>query len=114
RPHLLAAEFILDGRPLLEHCEGATGQTFDLVSPFGWTAPDYQLALAESLLLRRPPLLATGRQQFLVCPECADIGCGAITAAVRSEGGYFVWELFGYENDYDPDLPWLFPVGRMA
>jgi hypothetical protein len=114
RPHLVAAEFLIDGRPLLEHCEAATGQSYDRVSPFGWTPPDYQRALAESLLLRRPPLLSTGRQQFLVCPECADIGCGSITAIVRSEGDYLVWEQFGYENNYDPASPWLFPMGAMV
>jgi hypothetical protein len=109
---LVAAEFLVDGRPLLEHCERATGQAFDLVSPFGWTLPDHQLAFAERLLLRRPPLLPTGRQVFLVCPECADLGCGCISAVVQSEEGYYVWSDFGYENDYDPGSLRVFPMGR--
>jgi hypothetical protein len=114
RPYLVAAEFILDGRPLLEHCERATGQTFDLVSPFGWTPPDHQLALAERLLLGQPPLLPTGRQEFLVCPECADLGCGCISAAVQYEDGCFIWSDFGYENDYDPGSLLLFPMIRFV
>jgi hypothetical protein len=112
RPYLVAAEFVIDGRPLLEHCERATGQIFDLVSPFGWTPPDHQLALAQRLLLRRPPLLPTGRQEFLVCPECADLGCGCISAVVQSEDGCDIWSDFGYENDYDPGSLQLFPMGR--
>ena len=113
RPHLVAAEFIVDGRSLLNHCERATGQTFDFVSPFGWTPPDHQLALAERLLLRRPPLLPSGRREFLVCPECADLGCGCISAIVHSEDGCFIWSDFGYENDYHPASLWLFPMGRL-
>jgi uncharacterized membrane protein YphA (DoxX/SURF4 family) len=112
--HKGAAEFIVDGRPLLEHCEGATGRTFDLVSPFGWTPPDHQVAVAERLLLRQPPVLPTGRREFLVCPECADLGCGCISAVVRSQDGCYVWGDFGYENDYEPGPLEIFPMGRIV
>jgi hypothetical protein len=114
RPHLIAAEFIVDGRSLREHCERATGRSFDLVSPLGWTLPDHQLAFAERLLLRRPPLLSTGRREFLVCPECADLGCGCISAIVHAEDGYDIWSEFGWENDYDPDSFSLFRMGRFV
>src|SRR5581483_7317180 len=87
RPDLSIAEFLIDGCPLLEHCEGATRETFDLVSPFGWTPPAHQQAVAERLLLRQQPLLPTGRRELLVCPICADLGCGCISAVVRSEAG---------------------------
>ena len=40
-----------------------------------------------------------------VCPECGDIGCGAITAQVEETAEHFVWRGFGYENDYDPSMP---------
>lgn len=114
RPHLVAAEFIVDGRSLLEHCERATAQTFDVVSPFGWTPPNHQQAVAERLLLRRPPLLPSGRQELLVCPECADLGCGCISAAVRYQDGQFVWNDLGYENDYDSGSLSLFPMGNLV
>lgn len=71
------------------------------------------MALANGLLLRKPSLLASGRHQLLVCPECGGIGCGGITAAVRLEEGYYVWERFGYENDCDPELPSIFPMGSI-
>jgi hypothetical protein len=112
RPHLVAAEFILDGRSLLEHCERATGRTFDLVSPFGWTPPAHQVAVGERLLLRQPPLLPSGRQEFLVCPLCADLGCGCISADVNIENGCYIWSNFGSENDYDPGSLLLFPMGK--
>lgn len=114
RPLIVAAEFIVDGRPLLEHCDRATGKHFDLVSPFGWTKPDHQLEVAERLLLRRPALLPTGRREFLVCGECADLGCGCISANVRLEEGHYIWSDFGYENDYDPGSLQLFPMGKFV
>lgn len=114
RPLLVAAEFILDRRPLLEHVERASGQTFDLVSPFGWAKPDHQLQVAERLLLRQPALLPTGRREFLVCPECADLGCGCISADVRLEDGNYIWSDFGYENDYDLGSLRLYPMGNFV
>jgi hypothetical protein len=111
----VAAELFIDGRPLLHYCENAIRQSFDLLSPFGWTTPQHQLAVAERLLLRRPPLLPSGRREFLVCAECGeDLGCGCISANIESRDGQYIWSDFGYENDYDPDLPWLFPMGKFA
>ena len=82
------------------------------MSPFGWTPPDYQKVVAQRLLLRQPPLLPSGRQELLVCPECADLGCGCISAMVQREDGNYVWRDFGYENDCDPNSLRLFPLGR--
>jgi hypothetical protein len=115
RASRVAAEFFIDGRPLLEYCERATGETFDLLSPFGWTAPGHQLAVAERLLLLRPPLLPSGRREFLVCAECGeDLGCGCISANIESEDGCYIWSDFGYENDYDPGSLRLFRMGKFV
>ncbi|WP_145447825.1 hypothetical protein [Gimesia panareensis] len=114
RPELVTGEFILNGRPFLEHCELATKQTYDVVSPVGWTTPDYQSAFVERLLLRQPAVLPSGRREVLVCPECADLGCGCISADMASEGDYFVWSEIGYENDYDPEMSVIFPMGQFV
>ena len=53
------------------------------------------------LLQRRKPSLSTGRYQLYICPECGDIGCGAVTARVEREGEFIVWRDFGFENDYE-------------
>lgn len=39
-----------------------------------------------------------------VCPECGDIGCGAITLTITKHENYFIWQDFCYENDYDQEL----------
>ena len=114
RPHLVTAEFFIDGRSLLEHSERAAKQTFDLVSPFGWTPAEYQLEVAQRLLLRQPAVLTSGRREFIVCPECADLACGCISAIVERAEGCFVWSDFGHEASGDPDSLLLFPMGRIV
>src|SRR5882672_6524656 len=37
----------------------------------------------------------------VICYECGDIGCGAVTAMVVRDGQAIVWKDFGYENDYE-------------
>lgn len=109
---MVTSEFVLDGRLLREHCERSAKQTFDVVSPIGWTSPGYQTAFVERLLLRQSAVLPSGRREVLVCPECADLGCGCISADMSSDGDYFVWDEIGYENDYDPEMLLIFPMGR--
>lgn len=47
------------------------------------------------------PDTSTGRFMLFVCPECADLGCGAITLSIERLGGSYVWSEFAYENGYD-------------
>ena len=114
RPGLVAGDFVLDGRPLLEHCERATGQTYDVASPIGWTPSEHQASFVERLLLRQPALLPSGRRELLVCPECADLGCGCISADISSDREFFVWKDIGFENDYDPTMSTIFPMGHFV
>jgi len=114
QPTVITGEFLIDGRTLLEHCERATKQRFDLVSPFGSTAPEYQLAFAEQLLLKRPAELASGRRALLVCSQCADLSCGCISASITADGDYFIWDEIGYEINDDGFSLQIFPMGRMV
>ena len=114
RPELISVEFFLDGQLLLEHCERASKKSYDVVSPLGWTETSNQVAFAERLLLRSPAILPSGRRELLVCPECADLGCGCISADVSCDGEYFVWDEIGYENNYDPESLEVFPMSRFV
>ena len=37
------------------------------------------------------------------CPECADLGCGAVSAIIERQLDVIVWHSFGFETNYAPD-----------
>ncbi len=78
----------------------------DLIGTFGWCEDkDYENNLIDEFLGLEKPELSTGRTSFYVCPECGDIGCGAITAKIEFKEEFVLWKDFGYENDYSkPNL----------
>lgn len=77
----------------------------DLVSVFGWLAPKHQHAHAEQLLLRSRSELSSGRVPIYICPECADLGCGAVTVNVFRDGDEIVWTDFHHETNYGSASP---------
>lgn len=73
----------------------------DLIGTFGWIKNKaYENKKIDEFLGLGKPELETGRTPFYVCPECGDIGCGAITAMIEITDDYVIWRDFGYENDY--------------
>ena len=48
--------------------------------------------------------LPSDRVSLYICPECGDIGCGAITAKISVAPGEIVWSEFGYENSYEDSV----------
>jgi hypothetical protein len=95
-------DFYVSDRRLLDllGCPNA-----DYITPLGWGRVESQADAVAELLRKREPSLATGRRQLYVCPECGDIGCGAVTARLEREGDLIIWRDFGFENDYeDPRL----------
>lgn len=89
-------EFLIDGLGLHDKLPGD-----DFISPLGWGLPSEEMLAIDQLLLKKPSELRSGRVPLYVCPECGDLGCGAVTAVVRREGDSIVWEDFGYENNYE-------------
>ncbi|MBK6643571.1 MAG: hypothetical protein IPG39_21235 [Bacteroidetes bacterium] len=91
-------DFIVSGQSL--------GQTFglpdlDFIGVFGWTENnEEENKQLDEFLGKRTPELETGRTSFYVCPECGDIGCGAITAKIEITENRVIWKEFGYENNY--------------
>jgi hypothetical protein len=56
------------------------------------------------LLKELPGDLPDNRVSLYICPECGDIGCGAITAKISIENDRVTWEEFGYENNYQNEV----------
>lgn len=96
-------DFIISGQSLGKL---AGAFTADQIGIFGWI-PDkwHENDRVDEFLGLIPPELATGRTSFYVCPECGDIGCGAVTAKIEVTDKEVIWKEFGYETNYSaPDL----------
>lgn len=87
-------DFIVDGQPL-------SGLVGDQVSCLGWFVSEENTKAARRLLLKEPADLPNNRRTLYVCPECSEIGCGAVTLVVERAGDKIIWRDFGYENDYE-------------
>lgn len=88
-------DFVIDGVPL------SSLLTVDFISPFGWLDAREQEATIDRLLGKSPPDMPGGRNTLYVCPECADIGCGAVTLLIERGPDHIIWKDFGFENNYD-------------
>ena len=53
------------------------------------------------LLKELPGDFPDGRVALYICPECGDLGCGAITAKISVDNHVVSWSDFGYENTYE-------------
>jgi len=53
------------------------------------------------LLLQAPGDFPNNRRALFICPECGDLGCGAISAVIEKVDATFVWREFGYENNWE-------------
>ena len=99
-------DILIDGKPLLDHL-GRNGD--DFISRLGWL-PDVQNNQGiEHLLLQCAPDSPSGRVILLVCPECADIGCGAYTVRISMDEDTFIWADFAFENNYENEPTAVYP-----
>ena len=87
-------DFVIDGQPLSE-------LVGDQISCLGWFVPEENARAVRRLLLKEPADLPNNRRTLYVCPECGDLGCGAVTLVVERAGDKIIWRDFGYENGYE-------------
>ena len=76
-------------------------QRKEMISLLGWGNLEYNLHLIEEFSKIAEPDLESGRSIIYGCPQCGDIGCGAITAQIVDIGDKIIWRDFGYENSYE-------------
>ena len=88
-------DFVIDGVPL------SSRLNVDFISPFGWSDADEEEASIDRLLGKSAPDLPNGRTTLYICPECGDLGCGAVTLVVQTEADVIIWKDFGFENNYE-------------
>ncbi|MFF3333129.1 oxidoreductase [Streptomyces sp. NPDC002888] len=93
-------DFIVDGRPLLFRLSD-----LDAVSPLASDVPPAIFtAQVRALLLEADPPLPGGRYVVYGCPECEDLGCGAVTALIERRGDDYAWRDFAWQTDEHADL----------
>lgn len=110
-------DFVVDGVSLADVFEA---RKYDLVGCLDVRNTGWNTHSVQALMLSEPPDVAPDRVMIYVCPECADVGCGAYTVRVTHSGDEFSWSDFRYENDYDPEMrrpredvgPFRFPAGE--
>lgn len=76
-------DFVVSGKSLYsELCRLG----FDYISCLGWLDGFYDDEARARLLLKEKGDLPNGRVALYICPECADLGCGAITLTLSQDG----------------------------
>ena len=87
-------DFVIDGKSLYD-------KLGDVISPLGWFRPEHNQIAVNRFLLLEPADFPDDRRSIYVCPECGDLGCGAVSAIIEQIGDRIVWRDFGYQNNYD-------------
>jgi hypothetical protein len=70
--------------------------------------PDYTPVanrMIDVLRRRGEPELASRRAVLYRCPECLDLGCGALAVRVIRDSDDIVWSDFAWETDYETVAP---------
>ena len=91
-------DFFIDNVPLRETLETTN------ITALGWLGqPSHEQAVGR-LLRKESADLPGDRRSLYVCPECAELGCGAVSVVIERSEGKIVWRDFGYQNNYMPDV----------
>jgi hypothetical protein len=95
-------DFVIDGVPMYPDMR----KRFDGASPL-WLghkpAEASSLESVERLLGVRPGDAPSGRVALYLCGMCGDLGCGAVTVAVRVGDDAVEWSDWSYYYGYDRD-----------
>lgn len=91
-------DFIIGGQSLWSSLDT------DLISCLGWLPAEHNADAVLRLLLNAPADFPDDRRSLYICPECADLGCGAISVLIERSSDQIIWRDFGYQNDYTPEV----------
>lgn len=91
-------DYLIDGQPLYALITQQVGD-LDLVSPMQDRWPKLAIEATSRLLGEAPGDLPDGRTSLYVCPECASLGCGAITADISFTSEVVTWRRIGKQDE---------------
>ena len=96
-----SCDFTINNDSLLETIIKLDGGHDDFIGCF---AKEWTLLNKHSrtqLLLKEEAETESGRSLLYLCPECADIGCGAYGCKIVKINNQYIWSDFAYENGYE-------------
>ena len=97
-------DFTVDGAPLLPQLATRASGGLDFVGVIQQAWPIETVAAVERLLGAVEGDLPDGRLSLYVCPECGDLGCGAVTAKLDVSPETVTWRAIGRQADYDEEV----------
>lgn len=81
---------------------------------FGLGQPEIEKHTIAQLLAKELPEPESGRVPIYICPECGDLGCGAVTARIDEEADSYIWSNFAFENNYEGTIELYSEVGPFS
>lgn len=97
-------DFTIDGDPLFSRLQAHVGGGLDFAGVIQDSWPIESVAAIERLLGEAPGGLPDGRLSLYTCPECGDLGCGAVTARLNLEDDVVTWQHLGWQADYEDEI----------
>lgn len=94
-------DFTVDSARLFDRLNTLSLGTLDYVGVIQDAWPVESAAALKRLLGERAGDLPDGRVSLYVCPECGDLGCGAVTAKVSIDPVAVTWHNIAIQADYD-------------
>lgn len=76
----------------------------DVVSGIGCFRQSESEKTIRRILLEEPADFPNNRRSLYICPECGDLGCGAVSIIIEQRENKIIWRDFGYENNYSNDI----------
>jgi hypothetical protein len=94
-------DFEVDGEALYPAIRRAG---IEYVTSLWLDSPAVAAATVRRLLGQDPGDAPGGRVSVYVCPECGDLGCGAVTIALTVGPDTVTWSDWGYQTDGEEDV----------
>lgn len=104
-------DFAVNGELLLPRLTRVAGGNLDVASVVQDAWPVEAVAGITRLLGEEPGDLPDGRVSLYACPECGDLGCGAVTARIVFTPDTVTWRAIGWQTEYDSEVSPLGPGG---
>jgi hypothetical protein len=101
-------DFVVSGRSLYKELRR---RGYDVVPRLGSGLVPVDSETRDLLLLEKEGDTPTGRVALYVCPLCAHLGCGVVSAKIAREGAEIVWSEFVWETDCEDHFQPLDNVG---